>query len=200
MKEARGERDNRGRAFRVRARLALGATLLFLTLMLPSPASAHGATVVQVDDDFGPYHIVAVTGPALSSNGVLLTVVLTDNASQDANPAPVTGAKVTANIGVSGVQNGSLNTSVPAETSRAAQGYYETTLAIPGSGDAKVTLQITSPRGPTTTSFTIKRAAAWVGWVTLGSIILFAGAVFVFVLAFAANSLRSRSKARNTPA
>jgi hypothetical protein len=162
-------------------------------LLTPVPASAHGASVIQTDADYGPYHLVVVTSSATASNGLLLTVVLTEKVADpaDLEPHPVTGATVKASIDSGGAH---LEMPVPAEANRASSGYYETTLDIPGEGDASITLQIDGPKGPASTTFTLTRSAPWIGWLTFAAEIVFAGAIVTYILVFAANTLRARRK------
>src|SRR5947209_12528927 len=121
---------------------------------------------------------------------MLLTIVLT-NAGGTLDFSPVTGAPINAEIDASGAH---LVVPVPPEAKRASSGYYETTVNVPGEGDAKVSLEIRGPRGDATGSFTLKRPASWVGWVTLGGEVLFAGVVLTCTLIFTANSLCAGQK------
>jgi hypothetical protein len=161
MSEQRIHIGNRGA---LRALPAAVCVALVLLALWPAPASAHGASIVQTDNDYGPYHVVAVTSPVALSGDMLLTVVLSA-AGDSAEPSPITGATVKANIDASGAH---LVVPVPEEPTRANAGYYETTVNIPGQGDAKVSLDIVGAQGSASVPFTIKRAAL-TDWVTLGA-------------------------------
>ena len=157
---------------------------ILLSALWPSPASAHGASIVQADSDFGPYHVVAVTSPVALSGDTLLTVVLSA-AGDSADPSPVMGATVKASIQASGAH---LVVPVPEEPTRASAGYYEATLNIPGQGDAKVSLDVEGEQGSATVPFTIKRAAL-TDWVALGAESLVTAAL-ICLLMFSARKLR----------
>jgi hypothetical protein len=137
--------------------------------------------VVQLDEEVGAYRVVAVTGSTVFTGDLLLTVILTTSQAgrADAAPAPVVGANVTAHIEASGYDR---VVPVPAEASRAAQGYYETTLYIPVGGDARITLQVTGPAGSATASFTLRRSPGWTAWVILGLSLLAAVGVATYSL------------------
>lgn len=174
------------------------AVLMAVFLFDTEPASAHGASVIQADGDFGPYHLVVVTSSANASSGLLLTVVLTEKPADpsDLEPHPITGATVKASVDSGGTN---LEVHVPAEANRASSGYYETTLDIPGEGDAHVTLQIDGPKGSASIAFILTRSAPWLGWLTFVAEVVFAGAIVTYILVFAANSLRARRKPGSSP-
>ena len=78
---------------------------------------------------------------------------------------------------------------VPEEPTRASSGYYETTVNIPGQGDAKVSLDIEGAQGTVSVPFTIKRSTALTDWVTLGAELLVTAAL-ICLLMFVARKLR----------
>src|SRR5437868_13547938 len=105
------------RPMRLRPGLIL-ALIAISGIVSVTPASAHGASTVRVDGDYGPYHIVAVTGPASDAKQVLVTVILTqrpDN-SGDQEPQPVAGAAVRATLMMTGTNTSRAVYDVPEET------------------------------------------------------------------------------------
>jgi hypothetical protein len=179
------QRNHRGKTGVPAALPAALCAALVLSVLWPAPASAHGASIVQTDSDFGPYRVVAVTSPVALSGDTLLTVVLSA-AGDSPDPSPVTGAAVKASIETSGARQ---VVPVPAEPTRASSGYYETTVNIPGDGDANVSLEIDGTQGKVSVPFTIKRPAALTNWLTLGAESLVTAAL-ICLLMFAAKKLR----------
>ena len=179
------QRNHRGMSGAQWALPVAACLAMLLSALWPAPASAHGASIVQTDNDFGPYHVVTVTSPVALSGDVLLTVVLSA-AGESAEPSPVTGATVKATIDASGAR---LVVPVPEEPTRASSGYYETTVNIPGQGDAKVSLDIEGAQGTVSVPFMIKRPTALTDWVTLGAESLVTAAL-ICLLIFVARKLR----------
>jgi hypothetical protein len=153
-----------------------------------TPALAHGATTVQVDGDYGPYHVVVTTNPGSDAKQVLMTVLLSlkvDNSQSgyDQVPQPVSNAKVRATFTRIGRTTPELVSDLPLETTRTVQGYYERTVSVPSEGEWQVTLDVSSPSGSASTTFamSLRNPTTWVQvaeWAAAGAIVIF---VFLYM-------------------
>jgi hypothetical protein len=164
---------------RVRQRLGRGLAALLIALLagagLVPSAAAHGGQV-QLDGDFGAYHIIAATGPGTNADDLVLTVVLsTPDTGNGASIEPVLGATVTATFTLTGTQVATpaapLTVPLPTEPTLGEFGYYEHIFPMPGDGNWLVTVSVGGARGTGEASFplTLRRPPAvltnqWVQW------------------------------------
>jgi hypothetical protein len=188
--------------------LILAATLTIPGGLLPAaPASAHGASIVQADGDYGPYHVVIVTGsPTPDPRDVLLTLVLTSKAGDNVDelPGPVLDASVQATFEASGKSAPPAAFAIPPEPRLADQGYYERTLTLPTDDDWQAKVDVDGPPGKASVTFAISTGllsnwSAWLEWTPLVAVVTFA----VFML-FARRRAQAPSQNRtdlppNTP-
>ena len=160
---------------RIRGRRCLVAVLCSLLIgnAAAPTAAAHGGTV-RVDTDAGPYHIIAVTGPADQPGDLLLTVVLTTVSTGDEAWQPVVGAEVVAQFQQDGAPAAPIAYPLPPEQLLADSGYYERGVTIPGEGKWTVTVQVNSLAGPAAATFplTWQRPPPWAGWLTWATVLL----------------------------
>jgi hypothetical protein len=160
--------------------LILAATLTIPGgLVLAAPASAHGASTVRADGDYGPYHVVVVTGSTLNPREVLMTVVLTSKAGDNADqePRPVLGASVGATFEVRSESLAPVTFPIPPEPRLADQGYYERTLTLPSDDNWQATVAIEGPAGEASVAFPISTGLIsnwgnWVQWAPLLAVIV----------------------------
>jgi hypothetical protein len=138
---------------------------------------------VQVDGDYGPYHVVVTTSPGSEAKQVLLTVLLSlkvenSQSGYDQPPQPVSNATVRAKFTRIGRNTPELVTDLPVETTRTVEGYYERTVSAPDEGEWQVTLDVSSPSGAASTAFgiSLRSPVTWVQvveWAAAGAIVIF---------------------------
>ena len=144
-----------------------------LALLLGSGAAAHGGTV-RLDNDYGPYHLIVVTGPSAQVTDLLLTVVVTKRRGEEVEAPPVVGATVTATFQLRDADTPPVAFPLPPEAVLADGGYYERAVTIPSDGAWQVTVVVAGPEGPVEASFPLTRRSppVPVEWITWGTIVL----------------------------
>jgi hypothetical protein len=153
--------------------------------LLASGAAAHGGTV-RVDNDYGPYHLIVVTGPATQASDLLLTVVVTERRGEAVEAPPVVGATVTATFQLRDADTPPVAYTIPPEAVLADGGYYERAVTIPGDGAWQVTVAVAGPQGPVEVSFPVTRRTPpvpveWVTWATVVLPVLVVIGVFFYL-------------------
>jgi hypothetical protein len=156
-----------------------------LALLLASAAAAHGGTV-RVDNDYGPYHLIVVTGPAAQASDLLFTVVVTKQRGEEVEAPPIVGATVTATFQLTGGSAAPVVYPIPPEAVLADGGYYERTVTIPSDGAWQVTVAVAGPDGLVEASFPVTKRSPpvpveWVTWATIVVPVLVVIGVFFYL-------------------
>jgi hypothetical protein len=139
-----------------------------LALLAVAPAAAHGNTV-RVDDDYGPYPLIVMTGPGATVGDLVFSVIVTSRRDGSLDTTPILGATVTTTFQLSNTQTVPVAYVLPPEPVLADSGYYEHIVTIPGDGQWAVTVDVSGPQGAARATFpVIKRtppvSVEWITW------------------------------------
>jgi hypothetical protein len=136
---------------------------LAVSLVVPMRAHAHGGTVVALDEDTGPYHMVVVTG-STGVNRMVMTIILTTRTTGDEVSQPVVGAQLRYVVTEVRSQSVAATSPVPPEPKLEQSGYYETYITLPGERDANVSIDVAGSLGTASANFPVKGQPGWLQW------------------------------------